>query len=56
MSQLGAGAGGGELPVHLPLVGIRCLLPGGQLLVEDTEVVDAALKALAAAPSPRLHR
>jgi hypothetical protein len=41
-----AGVVGGEVPVHLSLVGVGCLLPGGQLGVEDAEIVDVPVPAL----------
>jgi len=47
VAESGAGVAGGEVPVDLPLVGVGGLLPGGQLSVEDVEVVDAPVEALA---------
>src|SRR3954471_23430663 len=41
-----AGVAGGEVPVDLPLVGVDGVLPGGQLVVEDVEVVDPPVQAL----------
>ena len=46
MAKLGSGVLGGEVPVDLPLVGVDGGLPGGQLAVEDVEVVDTAIEAL----------
>ncbi|MEU5942294.1 hypothetical protein ABZ807_24625 [Micromonospora sp. NPDC047548] len=34
------------MPVHLPLVGVGAVLPGGQFGVEDVDVVDAAVETL----------
>jgi hypothetical protein len=41
-----AGVAGGEVPVDLPLVGVDGVLPGGQLVVEDVEVLDPPVEAL----------
>ena len=38
---------GGEVPVDLALAGVGLLLPGGELGVEHSEVLDAAVQALA---------
>jgi hypothetical protein len=48
VAESGAGVGGGEVPVHLTLVGVGGVLPGGQLVVEDGQVVDPPVQALAA--------
>ena len=47
MAQASAGVLGGELPADLALVGVGGVLPGGQLRVEDVEVLDAPVEALA---------
>ena len=47
MAEFGACVVGGEVPVNLALVGVGGLLPGGEFGVEDVEVVDAAVEALA---------
>ena len=46
MAESGSGVAGGEVPVDLPLVGVGGGLPGGELDVEDVEVVDAPVEAL----------
>jgi len=47
VAQASAGVLGGELPADLALVGVGGVLPGGQLRVEDVEVLDAPVEALA---------
>ena len=47
MAESGSGVVGGELPVHLPLVGVGGGLPGSEFGVEQVKVLDAALEALA---------
>ena len=43
---MGACVAGGEMPVHLPLVGVGGVLPCGEFGIEDVEVVDASAQAL----------
>lgn len=47
MSELGTGVARGEMPVDLPLVAVGGVLPGGEFSVENVQVSDAAVKALA---------
>ena len=47
MAEFDACVVGGELPVDLALGGVGGGLPGGEFGVEDREVVDAAVEALA---------
>ena len=47
MAQSGAGVVGGEVPVDLALIGVGGVPPGGEFGVEDVEVADAAVQALA---------
>lgn len=37
----------GELPLDLTLVGVGGFLPGGELGVEDVEVINASVQTLA---------
>ena len=46
MAEFDPGVGGGELPVHLPVSGVGGVLPGGELGVEQVEVVDPSVQAL----------
>src|SRR5680860_810434 len=47
VAELEAGVFGGEVPVDLALAGVGRLLPRGEFGVEDVEVVDPAVEALA---------
>ena len=47
MAEFDPGVFGGELPVDLTLVGVGGVLPGGELGVEDVEVADTSVQALA---------
>ena len=47
MAESGASVVGGEVPVDLALVGVGRVLAGGEFGVEDVEVIDAAVEALA---------
>ena len=47
MAESDPGVLGGEVPVDLPLVSVGLLLPGGEFGVEDREIIDAPVKALA---------
>lgn len=47
MTKLDAGVARGELPADLALVGVGRLLPGGEFGVEQVEVIDAPVQALA---------
>ena len=47
MTESRSGIAGGEVPLDLPLVCVDGVLPGGQLGVENVDVVDAAVEALA---------
>ena len=47
MAEPRAGVLGGEVPQHLPLVGVGGPLPGGELGAQHDEVVNAPVEALA---------
>ncbi|MFJ8273415.1 hypothetical protein ACIQ8G_24535 [Streptomyces sp. NPDC094154] len=46
MAEFDACVVGGEVPVHLTLVGVGGVLPGREFGVEDVEVADPAVEAL----------
>jgi len=47
VAEFDPGVVGGELPVDLALIGIGSCLPGSELGVEDVEIADPAIEALA---------
>ncbi len=47
MAEFDAGVGCGELPVDLALIGVGGCLPGSEFGVEDVEIADASIEALA---------
>src|SRR5687768_3662774 len=47
MAESSAGVAGGEVPLDLSLVGVGGVLPSGELGVEDVQIVDAPVEALA---------
>ena len=52
VAESGAGVVGGEVPVDLPLVVVRGVLPGCQFGVEGVDVGDAPVDASRNAPVP----
>ena len=47
MAEFDPCIGGGELPVDLTLVGVGAVLPGAEFAVQDAQVGDATVQALA---------
>jgi 3-deoxy-D-manno-octulosonate 8-phosphate phosphatase KdsC-like HAD superfamily phosphatase len=57
VSESGAGVAGGDVPVDLALGDVDGVLPDGQLAVENVDITDAALQALAGSgPTARSRR
>lgn len=52
VAEVGAGVAGADVPVQVSLPGIGEVLPGGELAVEDREVVDAPVQASAGQGAP----